>query len=223
MQTILSSSFKAVIFDMDNTLFDFYSCMKAGCEAAVSYLGTGTAEELHGYYFRGRYSIEDHMNLQEFMEMHECFSIEAYFKAAAAYDKAKMDRLTPYTWIPTVLSVLKKQGYRLAVVTDAYTHAAEERLEKTGLAGFFEECVGYDTTGYKKPHHAPFECALDLLDCKPYEAVYVGDSMRRDIDPASAVGMAAIHAEYGDRHENETRARLFAKSPLDILRILKVV
>lgn len=223
MQTILSSSFKAVIFDMDNTLFDFYSCMKAGCEAAVSYLGTGTAEELHGYYFRGRYSIEDHMNLQEFMEMHECFSIEAYFKAAAAYDKAKMDTLTPYTGIPTVLSVLKKQGYRLVVVTDAYTHAAEERLEKTGLAGFFEECVGYDTTGYKKPHHAPFECALDLLDCKPYEAVYVGDSMRRDIDPASAVGMAAIHAEYGDRHENETRARLFAKSPLDILRILKVV
>ena len=223
MQTLLSAPYKAVLFDMDNTLFDFYAAMKAGCAAAVASLGVGTPEELYEYYFRGTYSIEDHMNLQDFMQAHECFSIESYFKAVKSYDDAQMAKLTPYTGIPEVLSALKERGYRIGLVTSAYAYAADLRLEKTGLAEFFEVRVGYDTTGYKKPHHAPFECALDLLDCRPYEAVFIGDSIRRDIEPASALGMTAIHAKYGDRHENLYKPALEAESPLDILRILKII
>ncbi|HJJ38734.1 MAG TPA: HAD family hydrolase [Methanocorpusculum sp.] len=222
MQTLLSSPYKAVLFDMDNTLFDFYSCMRAGCEAAVSVLSCGTPEELYSYYFRGRHSIEDHMNLQDFMNAHECFSVPLYFKTVAAFDAAKLNALVPYAGIREVLSVLKENKYLLGLITDAYTYAADERLKKTGLADFFDARVGYDTTGYKKPHHAPFECALDLLNCTPDEAVYVGDSVRRDIEPATAVGMTAIHARYGDVHENFYQPKLAVDSPKEILKVLKI-
>ncbi len=227
MQTLLSSPFKVVIFDMDNTLFDFIEAMQRGCRAAVNYLNVGTPEELLSYYLRWKHHVEDHMNLQDFMQAHDCFSVERYFGAVAAFDTAKMADLCPYAGIPELLSALRQKGYRLAVLTDAYTYAADLRLEKTGLKDYFEIRVGYDSTGYSKPHHAPFECVLSLLDCRSFEAVYIGDSIRRDIDPAMALGFTAIYAKYGDRNFFETKTAsplspkaLIAETPDDILRIL---
>ncbi|HKL98224.1 MAG TPA: HAD family hydrolase, partial [Methanocorpusculum sp.] len=176
MQTLLSAPFKAVLFDMDNTLFDFVEAMKIGCVAAAKSVGEGTGDELLSYYVRWKYHFEDHTNLQDFMMAHDRFSVENYFAAVGAFDEAKMNALSLYPGIEGVLSGLKSAGYRLAVVTDAFSYAAELRLEHLGLRSYFDVIVGYDTTGYKKPHHAPFECALDLLGLSPHEAAYVGDS-----------------------------------------------
>ncbi len=228
MQTLLSSPYQAVLFDMDNTLFDFIASMERGSKAAVEYLGVGTPEELFSYYLRWKHHVEDHANLQDFMIAHECFSVEKYFAAVEAYETAKHTNLVPYEGIEELLSSLKADGYKLGVVTDAYTYGAEKRLEVTGLKEYFDVVVGYDMTGYKKPHHAPFECALSLLDCQPHDALYVGDSIRRDIEPALAVGLTPVYAKYGDRNFFEEKyglqipaKTLVAEKPLDVLKILQ--
>ncbi|MDO5844309.1 MAG: HAD family hydrolase [Methanocorpusculum sp.] len=226
MQTLLFAQFKAVMFDMDNTLFDFVSAMRKGCDAAIKNLGVGSGDELLGYYLRWKYHFEDHTNLQDFMLAHNCFTVEKYFDAVAAFEEAKLKDLTPYKGITEVLSELKKSGYKLAVVTDAFSYAAEKRLKYTGLFDYFDVSVCYDTTGYKKPHTAPFECALDMLGVLPHEAVYVGDSIRRDIEPSTALGITTIYAKYGDKNFFETASTecppkvLEAESPQDILKLL---
>ena len=226
MQTLLSSPYRAVLFDMDNTLFDFIACMERGSAAAVECLGVGTAEELFSYYLRWKYHVEDHMNLQDFMIAHGCFTVEKYFAAVEAYEHGKHRGLGPYEGIRELLASLKDAGYLLGVVTDAYSYGAEKRLEVCGLREYFDVVVGYDMTGYKKPHHEPFECALSLLECSPHDAVYVGDSIRRDIEPALAVGLTPVYAQYGDRNFYEARhdipaKTLVAEKPLDILKILQ--
>ena len=230
MQTFLSSPYRAVLFDMDNTLFDFVESMTCGARAAVDYLGVGTAEELIGYYLRLKYHVEVHANLQDFMIAHNCFTVESYFGAANAFDTAKYEKIIPYPGISEVLSELKAHGLTLGIVTDAYTYAAEKRLEKSSLKEYFSFIVGYEVTGQIKPHHEPFEHALMLAGYKPYETVFVGDSIRRDIGPASSLGMTAIHARYGDRNffepQNNLTAppkTLYADKPQDILSILKTV
>lgn len=226
MQTLLSSSYKAVLFDMDNTLFDFIACMERGSAAAVSYLGKGTPEELFSYYLRWKHHVEDHMNLQDFMVAHDCFSVERYFAAVEAYETAKHTGLVPYEGVAELLAELKADGYKLGVVTDAYSYGVEKRLEVCGLKEYFDVVVAYDMTGYKKPHHEPFECALSLLECRPHDVLYVGDSIRRDVEPALAVGMTPVYAKYGDRNFFEARHDIPAKTivaekPQDILRILR--
>lgn len=226
MQTLLFSSFKAVMFDMDNTLFDFVSAMRKGCDAAVKNLGVGNGGELLGYYLRWKYHFEDHTNLQDFMLAHNCFTVEKYFEAVAAFEEAKISDLKAYEGIKEVLAELKKSGYKLAVVTDAFSYAAERRLKSTGLFEYFDVSVSYDTTGFKKPHTAPFECALDMLGVSAHEAVYVGDSIRRDIEPSVALGITTVYAKYGDRNFFETASAecppkvLVAETPSDILKIL---
>ena len=219
MQSLLNAEFKAIVFDMDNTLFDFYVCMEAGCRAVVDALGIGTPEELYAYYFRGIYSIEDNQNLLDFMRDHDCLSIDT-LQAISIFDDAKYRVLHPYSGIPEVLSTLKSEGYLLGLVTDAHTTSANVRLEKTNLVQYFDAIVGFDTTGYKKPHHAPFECVLDMLNCKPYEAMYIGDSLRRDVGPAEGVGMIAVHARYGFTGDYTFIPKLSVDSPHEILELL---
>lgn len=228
MQTLLSSPYRAVLFDMDNTLFDFIGAMQRASSAAAAFLKTGTGEELFSYYLRWKHHVEDHANLQDFMIAHDCFSVEKYFAAVEAYDFAMHDGLVPYEGITELLSALKADGYKLGIVTDAFSYGTEKRLDVTGLSRYFDVVVSYDMTGYKKPHHEPFECALSLLECQPHDVLYVGDSIRRDIEPASAVGMTPVYAKYGDRNFFEAKFNLeipprtlVAESPLDILKILR--
>ena len=227
MQTLLSTPFKAVLFDMDNTLYDFVEAMKKGCVAAAASVGEGTGDELLGYYPRWKYHFEDHTNLQDYMMAHNRFSVEKYFEAVGVFDEAKMNSLELYPGIEEVLAGLKSAGYRLAIVTDAFSYAAESRLSHLGLRSYFDVIVGYDTTGYKKPHHAPVECALDLLGLSAHEAAYVGDSIRRDIEPVKALGMTAVYAKYGDRNFFDhpslpcPQKVLVADTPLAILRLLQ--
>ncbi|MDU9376776.1 Phosphoglycolate phosphatase [Methanocorpusculaceae archaeon Sp1] len=222
---LLEPAYSAVLFDMDNTLFDFVAAMKRGAAAAADTVGFGTGDQLFSYYLRWKYHIEDHANLQDFMMDNQRFSVDGYLAAVKAFEDAKFTGLAPYPGIPDLLSGLKQKGYRLGIVTDAYEYAAVERLKHTGLDAYFDVVVAYDLTGYKKPHHAPFEYAMSLLDTMPHETIYVGDSIRRDIEPAKALGLAAVYAAYGDRNFYEPNRTcpprvIVAESPEDIGKIL---
>jgi len=60
-------------------------------------------------------------------------------------------------------------------------------------------------SGKAKPSPEPFLLVMQLLGVSANETMLVGDSIRRDIVPAKALGMIAVHAAYGDRnfHEGE--------------------
>lgn len=54
--------------------------------------------------------------------------------------------------------------------------------------------------GAKKPAPDAFLLALKKLQTLPSETLLVGDSLRRDIAPAQALGMITAYAAYGDRN-----------------------
>lgn len=50
MQTpLLKPAYAAVLFDMDNTLFDFIEAMKQGTATAAEVIGAGTGDQLLSY------------------------------------------------------------------------------------------------------------------------------------------------------------------------------
>jgi putative hydrolase of the HAD superfamily len=83
-------------------------------------------------------------------------------------------------------------------VSDADAAHAASRLERSGLAHYFEVVVTPDVTGERKPAATNFLYALDLLGAGPADAAMVGDSLRRDIEPANRLGLLSVHAAYGD-------------------------
>ncbi|MGA2935325.1 MAG: HAD family hydrolase [Methanomicrobiales archaeon] len=125
---------------------------------------------------------------------------EVFSRCCTIYEAEKVRVLSPYPGVRETLGELKRRGFPLAIVTDAYNGNALARLRKTDLFDFFDFIISYDMTGAKKPAPDAFLLALKKLETLPSETLLVGDSLRRDIAPAQALGMITAYAAYGDRN-----------------------
>jgi len=85
-----------------------------------------------------------------------------------------------------------KKKYRLALLSNGATDLQREKLEASGLAGYFEVVVISGEVGIGKPEPGIFLLALERLGVSPQSAVMVGDSLARDIKGAQAAGMRAV-------------------------------
>lgn len=86
-----------------------------------------------------------------------------------------------------------KKKYRLFIITNGTSTQVERKLTYLGLDyhDFDPRIYCYDQ-GWVKPEPAPFLAAMEGLNLKPEEIVYVGDREDVDIEGARAVGMKTI-------------------------------
>jgi putative hydrolase of the HAD superfamily len=97
--------------------------------------------------------------------------------------------------VPHILSLLRDNGIRVGIVTNAYQPmwVRDVELEQHGLLDYFPDCrISAADVGYLKPHPVIFKAALDLLDIEPDEAVFVGDNPTADIAGAQAAGLQGV-------------------------------
>ncbi len=218
------SRIKAVIFDMDNTLFDFVEAKIKACKAVVEHLGLNDdGWELLNYFLRGKHGFEDNENIADFMMDRGIYSHEKYKECCRIYEEVKLDHIRPYPGVKEVLGKLKDMGLKLAIVTDAMNGHALKRLQRADLLHFFDVVVSGDMTGSRKPEPDSIKLALNKLGVNPKEAVMVGDSIRRDIEAGKKLGMITVYAAYGDRNFFENRrgdADFTVESIEELLKIL---
>ena len=100
---------------------------------------------------------------------------------------------------------MRDRGLKPGVVTDAHNGNSLKRLRKAGSGAFFDAVIIMDMHGQAKPSPEPFLLAMKKPGVTASEGMLVGESIRRDVIPARALGMIAVHAAYGDRnfHEGE--------------------
>lgn len=91
-----------------------------------------------------------------------------------------------------VLEGLRREGLRLAVVSNTEDGRLRDSLEAAGLAGSFDLLIDSHLAGVKKPDPAVFRLALEGLGVEAGEAAFVGDSYAHDALAARAVGMRAV-------------------------------
>lgn len=213
-EQIHSGAIKAVLFDMDNTLFDFIAAKLVACREILSFISEeeNTAQdpsELFGYFLRGVYGFEDYDNIRDYMQEKKSFTIHKYSRCCEIYEREKLHNLKLYPGVKDTLVDLKKQGLKLAIITDADSYHAFARLTKVELLDFFDVLITTDMTGTKKPDPAHFLYALEALSARPEESLVVGDSIRRDMLPARKLGIKTAYASFGDWRPSEEMDQCF--------------
>jgi len=83
-------------------------------------------------------------------------------------------------------------NFRLAIVTNNPVATARRTLDVLGIGGLVPVIIGLDSTGVSKPDLAAFRMATELLDCPSAATVSVGDRYEIDIEPALALGMGGL-------------------------------
>jgi HAD superfamily hydrolase (TIGR02253 family) len=196
---------KAVVFDLDNTLVDFMAMKRQAIDAAINAmidaglkLTVGDLQARINAIYKERgiefQNVFDQLLYDEFNKV----DFKILSAGVIAYRRAREAALVPYPHVYMTLIELTKMGMKLAVVSDAPAREAWLRLAYLNFHHIIDHVVTFDDTNERKPHPAPFQRALHLLDVRGEEALMIGDWEERDVVGASKVGMKTVFARYGD-------------------------
>lgn len=197
----------AVIFDLDNTLTDFMRAKERSiAEAVDAMIDAGlpvqrqkAIDDIFAIYKAK--GIEHQRVFNLYLEQ-TIDRVDDRILAAAvvAYRRARDSSLVLYPHCQLVLNRLIKQGYKVAVVSDAPRFEAWLRLTALGLQHTFDLVLTFDDTGAHKPDPKPFRMALEKLGVPPERAVIMGDWRERDILGGRNAGLHTVYARYGDQY-----------------------
>lgn len=98
--------------------------------------------------------------------------------------------------LPGIADILRElnKNYKLAIASDEFIEILERKLEKIfgEWENYFEFLITPDTTGSMKPSKKYYEIILEKTGFLPEEAIMIGDSWNRDLEPAKSLGIKTI-------------------------------
>ena len=86
--------------------------------------------------------------------------------------------------------------YKIGIIANQ-SLGTEERLAHQGILKFINLIVASAEEGVAKPDRRIFEIALERSNCKPVNAIMIGDRIDNDIIPAKRMGMNTIWIKQG--------------------------
>ena len=195
----------AVLFDIDDTLFDrnlaqakvleviVKSCPEAFASRDVAEISTAFFESDRltvaafdsGVPSQGLRDRRSRLFLR-LLGLPEFFAD----KISAIYVRELPAVNAPVAGAVELVEKLSKE-YRLGTVSNGLADLQDRKLENIGLRGFFECVVLSEEVGLRKPDPGIFLQAAVALDVKAEQCVYVGDTYTTDIVGAKNAGMQA--------------------------------
>ncbi len=185
----MMSSYKAVLFDLDDTLLDrdkavekLFFILLEKCYVDISdslkremllefkeqdkqsYGQKDKTKVLGSFFamFPPKYRIP-HNDILAFWNKHfpYCFSV----------NQARIN----------IVNKIKNQA-RVAIITNGTIHRQKAKIQNTNLHSYFDPIIISDEVGLSKPDKRIFELALNMLNVQPEEALFVGDDIEIDIN-----------------------------------------
>jgi len=110
---------------------------------------------------------------------------------AETFPRRRRNRHEVYPDVRPALETLSR-SYRLALLTNGASDLQREKIDGAGIGSYFEETLVAGDIGVAKPNARMFTTILARLGTAPSEAIMLGDSLRKDIAGAQAVGLKAV-------------------------------
>ena len=209
------------IFDLDGTILNTLEDLADSTNYALKTCGypERTMDEVRQFGGNGirklmERAVPEGTPVEEIDRVHETFT--AHYKVHCA------DKTRPYDGIMELLQNLKKDGCKLAVVSNKADYGVQE-LCKQYFDGVFDFAVGEREGIRKKPAPDSVNEVLKTLGCSRDRAVYIGDS-DVDIQTAANAQMDHIIVEWGFRDVPfliAKGAKVLVEKPEEILEIVE--
>lgn len=200
---------KHILFDLDNTLWDFSGNSKRILEQihadlALAERGIPDFHRFHEQYaFRNEYLwhqyalgnvSREEVRLNRFYVTFNDFGLDNYVLANQAADyyinhTRKQTDLLPHT--KELLDHLHGK-YGLHIITNGFDEVQFFKLENTGIRHYFQTVTTAENAQSLKPNKKIFDHALKLIPTRAEECLYIGDSPEVDGNGSLQAGMSFI-------------------------------
>lgn len=197
---------RAVIFDLDGTLYD-YNTLEREAFTAVGELvleKIGVTEEQYMEAFeRAKQEVKkilgdvaaSHNRMLYFQKTMEFLDIRPLFLTLEMYEtywSTFLDKMELYPGVRLFLDELYENHIRVGICSDMMARVQHRKLVSLGLEDDVDCLVTSEEAGVEKPSPEIFALCLRKLRLKPEEVCFVGDTYEKDVKGAVAAGMHAV-------------------------------
>jgi 2-haloacid dehalogenase len=186
---------KAIVFDLLTALLDSWTVWDTSIEPNEEHIASGTTWRKR--YLELTYGCGEYVDYETLVR--RAAKDVGLSETTARNLSLNWDQIQPWPEVPAVLAQLKKQGFRLAVVTNCSNELGQRAVRNceaavkkvTGVDVAFDEVVTAQGSGFYKPNPKPYRDVLQKLGVSAEEALFVAGSSA-DIPGASGLGMKVI-------------------------------
>ena len=192
---------KAIVFDLDGTLIHSAPDLQLAANEALKSIGRAPLDLPTIISFIGNgveILVKRTLNMtggadgaleQDVLRIF----LEIYTKNMTTFTR-------PYPGVVAALETFRAKGISLGICTNKPTGPAREICEKLDLAQYFDVIIGAEPGQPKKPDPHSLLVCIKMLECRPQDALYVGDSA---IDFHSARNASVAFRLYSEGYLNE--------------------
>ena len=238
---------EGILFDYGNTLIsielDWEKIMPLNIENMIRYLKSKNVPVEIDPFGKHFVEFKNLKHQQGQKEMHEYRSVDVLRKTFMEFglnhlSKTEMAEAVDAFFSPEeseyqivegahqVLQTLKKQGYKLAIVSNASSgQLIQKAMKNRDFQKYFDAVIVSADVGFRKPHPKIFQMALQKINVSPENAVMIGDVPPYDIAGAKELGMKTILVKYVDsteakKHDSDIQPDAIANRITDIPQII---
>lgn len=198
--------YKAVIFDLDDTLYDYqsvhelameklkdFTCERFGIggrefdsafswarKAAKSLLGGTAASHNRMIYCQKMLEHLGRNPVDGALDMYDC------------YWSAMLSGMKLRDGVMLLLERLRADGVKIAVCTDLTAHIQHRKIRQLDLVPYIDVLVTSEEAGAEKPSEKIYSLVLEKLELEAEDCLFVGDSQEKDVDAPRRLGMSAM-------------------------------
>ena len=224
----------AVLFDLDDTLFDHWACTRAAlvslreqfpafARVPAETLGDQHGrllEELHLEVLAGRLTV-DEARVERFGRLLALAGDPAWrvaaADAAAAYRGAYLKHWRPVEGALGLLQAMRGRAVT-GVVTNNVANEQRLKIAACGFEPLLDAIVISEEVGVTKPDPRIFRIALEALGRPAAEAVMIGDAWQNDIEGARSAGIRPVwFNRFGAPSPDRTVVEVSALEPTSVV------
>lgn len=195
-----------VIFDLDNTLYDYDMCDNIA-EQKVESIAVEkmniSQDQFSGLYKQAKRDVKNKLGevaashnrflyMQRFCELVESSPFDYAMELYNAYWDAVLKNMRLFPYVIPLFNSLRNGNIKIGILTDLTAQIQYRKIKQLGI----EEYVGYIVTseevGEEKPSIKMFQSILQKSGFRIDEVLMIGDSQDRDIVGAKKAGIKAI-------------------------------
>lgn len=198
--------YRLIVFDLDDTLFDYAQTERLAVTEACARLGIGCGEEIYAKYKTANDIVRRGFRniTAENIRAFRLARADVFLASSNCGDVLAEDFVDEYlrnstagvliAGVPETLEQLR--GISKVVATNGTDYPRRNKLEGSSIARHFDGFFSSERLGVSKPDPEYFVRVLQHCKVPKEEALVVGDNYRLDVETAVALGLDCCWFDY---------------------------